>query len=40
MVVGNTLAKIYYDRNRDYYISGDIYYGPNVKKCKKKRREK
>ena len=40
MVVGNTLAKIYYDRNRDYYISGDIYYRPNVKKCKKKRREK
>lgn len=40
MIVGNTLAKIYYDRNRDYYISGDIYYRPNVKKCKKKRREK
>ena len=40
MIVGNTLTKLSYDRNRDYYISGDIYYGPNVKKCKKKRREK
>ena len=40
MVIGNTLAKISYERNRDYYISGEIYYGIDVKKCKKKKREK
>lgn len=40
MVIGNTLAKISYERNRDYYISGDIYYGIDVKKCKKKKRDK
>ena len=39
MVIGNTLAKITYDRNRDYYISGDLYYGFDVKKCKKKQRD-
>ena len=40
MVIGNTLAKINYDRKRDYFISGDIYYGLDVKKCKKKIRDR
>ena len=34
LIVGDTLAKISYDRNRSYFIDGEIYYGHSKKKCK------
>ena len=42
MVIGNTLAKIAYFRNRDYYIEEKLYCstGYDVKKKKKKKRDK
>ena len=41
MVIGNTLARIAYDRNRDYYIGSEIscYTEYDVKKCKEKKRD-